>query len=75
MGRMRISSPQLDGWFTIAEAAREIGRSRDTIERWLRMGLPAQRVQGRRYIRATDLFSRYRAVLLAEPEVRTRWER
>ena len=70
---MRDSSGEQ--WYTIAEAAIEVRRSRDTIERWLRTGLPAQRVRGTRYIRETELFARLRLILLTEPEVKTRREK
>lgn len=62
-------------WYTIAEAAVEVRRSRDTIERWLRTGLPAQRVRGTRYIRDDDLFARLRLILVTEPEAKTRREK
>lgn len=62
-------------WFTIAEAAREVERSRRTVERWLDKGLPSQRVRGARYVRAIDLFARLRLILMTEPEVKTRHER
>jgi hypothetical protein len=62
-------------WFTIAEAAAEVQRSRDTVERWLRNGLASQRVRGARYIRAADLFARLRLILITEPESKTRRER
>jgi hypothetical protein len=61
-------------WFTIAEAAAEVQRSRDTVERWLRNGLASQRVRGARYIRSTDLFARLRLILITEPESKTRRE-
>jgi excisionase family DNA binding protein len=61
-------------WFTIAEAAREVRRSRDSVERWLAAGLPFQRVRGTRYIRSTDLFAWLRRILAAEPETKTRYE-
>lgn len=60
---------------TIAEAARAVGRSRRTVERWLDTGLPAQRVRGTRYMRESDLFARLRLILMTEPEVKTRRER
>lgn len=62
-------------WFTIAEAAREVERSRRTVERWLDNGLPFQRVRGTRYVRSADLFARLRLILTTEPEVKTRRER
>lgn len=69
---MRVSSGE--DWFTIAEAARAVGRSRRTVERWLDNGLPFQRVRGTRYVRGTDLFARLRLILVTEPEVKTRRE-
>ena len=62
-------------WYTIAEAAKQVKRSRRTIERWLDAGLPHQRVRGTRYIREADLFARLRLILLTEPEVKTRREK
>ncbi len=67
------NSSQLDSHVTIAQAARRVGRSRDTVERWLRDGLPAQRVMGRRWISVDDLLAHYRKILAAEPELKTRW--
>lgn len=69
---MRDSAGQ--NWFTIAEAAREVGRSRRTVERWLSTGLQMQRVRGVRYVREEDLFARLRLILMTEPEVKTRRE-
>lgn len=61
-------------WLTIAEAAREVRRSRRTVERWLVDGLPCVRVLGVRYVHRDVLFARLRAILVAEPEVKTRRE-
>jgi excisionase family DNA binding protein len=69
---MRDSSG--DDWYTIAEAARAVKRSRRTVERWLQTGLPTQRVRGTRYILSKDLFARLRLILMTEPEVKTRRE-
>lgn len=63
-----------DEWLTVAGAAREVGRSRRTVERWLEQGLPYQRVRGHRYVRSSDLFARLRLILETEPEVKTRRE-
>lgn len=68
-----MTSQPLRDHLTIAQSAIRVGRSRDTIERWLRDGLPAQRVLGRRYINTSDLLAHYRKILEAEPELRTRW--
>lgn len=62
-------------WLTIAEASRSVKRSRRTVERWLVMGLPYQRVRGTRYITESDLFARLRLILLTEPETKTRREK
>lgn len=72
MTRMRDSSG--DDWLTVGEAALAVRRSKRTVQRWLNSGLASQTVRGVRYIRGDDLFSRLRAILLAEPEVKTRHE-
>lgn len=78
MGIMRSCSRVRDSagqeWFTIAEAAREVDRSRRTLERWVATGLPIQRVRNVRYVSADDLFARLRLILLTEPESKTRRE-
>ena len=69
-----MPSSSRSDWLTVAEAAREVGRSRRTVERWLDRGLPSQRVRGVRYIRSSDLFARLRLILMTEPETKTRHE-
>jgi phage terminase Nu1 subunit (DNA packaging protein) len=72
MGTMRNSLPS--DWVTVADAAQEVQRSRRTLERWIRTGLPIQRVRGVRYIKTYDLYARLRLILTTEPEVKTRRE-
>lgn len=50
----------------IRASARRVQRSRHTIHRWLRQGMPYTLYEGRRFILEADLLAHYRKKLIAK---------
>ena len=58
----------------IRASARRVQRSRHTIHRWLRQGMPYTLHEGRRFILEEHLLTWYRKKLLANPTRKRRKE-
>jgi predicted site-specific integrase-resolvase len=58
----------------IRASARRVQRSRRTIQRWLRQGMPYIQFEGRKMILEQDLLSTYRTKLLSNPTRKRRPE-